>query len=448
MFSWKHGHIANCGWLWSIKCLFLIFILQGTLSASAVYMNMERIPNVRQLNYHPYRLKAAVPLPRFAARTPRDENVPFRDISASKDIFYMGPSDAVSKTKWSQPAVEHPHPGFFSRHEKEKIQSPRNDYYAFSSYPSYIENHGFQTPLTKAYSEEDLDAHLVKSPVNSVLKHLDKIEVYPAETVTTEGASDHWPPTSKPQLHLSRNNFTDSNDSHILIPSNSVFDYQSSAMLSDEASERVPSSQDNDSAESAEVDISSNISPQTTLPPIHDHVALEKDNGLRKQLSSTVSPESFETTTISYHFSSTHDFVNKADDFVTNVPPAGNTDQFPDALPSVESTTSIRLNSGAVAGIVIAVLVCVTVITSAVIYLLYRRYNGKCTNVVEGKFNSDNCGYLDDSLRSSVYLNNHIELPKENSEEMSSLDNDSFLNSLETMTIQNYWADNTKNTKV
>ncbi|GIY44406.1 uncharacterized protein CEXT_785111 [Caerostris extrusa] len=105
---------------------------------------------------------------------------------------------------------------------------------------------------------------------------------------------------------------------------------------------------------------------------------------------------------------------------------------------------NIKLSSGIVAGIVIGVLVCVTILSSAVIYFLYRKYNGKCAGVVEGKFNSDNCGYLDDSLRSSIYLNNHIELPKESSEEMSSLDNDSFLNSLETMTIQNYWADNSK----
>lgn len=37
---------------------------------------------------------------------------------------------------------------------------------------------------------------------------------------------------------------------------------------------------------------------------------------------------------------------------------------------------------------------------------------------------------------------------QENSEEMTSLDNDSFLNSLEAVTIQNYWADATKNTNV
>lgn len=31
---------------------------------------------------------------------------------------------------------------------------------------------------------------------------------------------------------------------------------------------------------------------------------------------------------------------------------------------------------------------------------------------------------------------------------MYSLDNDSFLNSLEAMTIQNYWTDNVKHTKL
>ncbi|XP_044766354.1 uncharacterized protein LOC123322446 [Coccinella septempunctata] len=50
--------------------------------------------------------------------------------------------------------------------------------------------------------------------------------------------------------------------------------------------------------------------------------------------------------------------------------------------------------------------------------------------------NPDSSGYLDDT---SV---------RENSEEMYSLDNDSFLNSLEAMTIQNYWTDTVKHTKL
>lgn len=37
---------------------------------------------------------------------------------------------------------------------------------------------------------------------------------------------------------------------------------------------------------------------------------------------------------------------------------------------------------------------------------------------------------------------------QDNSEEMYSLDNDSFLNSLEAMTIQNYWTDSVKHTKL
>ncbi|XP_023230072.1 uncharacterized protein LOC111630236 isoform X1 [Centruroides sculpturatus] len=104
------------------------------------------------------------------------------------------------------------------------------------------------------------------------------------------------------------------------------------------------------------------------------------------------------------------------------------------------------LTSGAIAGVVIAVLIAVLLLIGIVIYILYQKCGRKTK--LESKCPSDNCGYVDDTLRSSGYLNSHIELPKESSEEMTSLDNDSFLNSLESMTFQNYWADNTKNTKV
>lgn len=104
------------------------------------------------------------------------------------------------------------------------------------------------------------------------------------------------------------------------------------------------------------------------------------------------------------------------------------------------------LTSAAVAGVVIAVLIAILLLTGIVIYILYQKCGRK--SKLESKCPSDNCGYVDDTLRSSGYLNSHIELPKESSEEMTSLDNDSFLNSLESMTFQNYWADNTKNTKV
>nr|CAD7200445.1 unnamed protein product [Timema douglasi] len=74
---------------------------------------------------------------------------------------------------------------------------------------------------------------------------------------------------------------------------------------------------------------------------------------------------------------------------------------------------------------------------SAVSYVMYRRHylnkpqtlNDKCSN-------QDSSCYIDDSTL------------RENSEEMYSLDNDSFLNSLEAMTIQNYWTDSVKHTKL
>jgi hypothetical protein len=48
----------------------------------------------------------------------------------------------------------------------------------------------------------------------------------------------------------------------------------------------------------------------------------------------------------------------------------------------------------------------------------------------------------------SILMQNFKLCLQENSEEMYSLDNDSFLNSLEAMTIQNYWTDNVKHTKL
>lgn len=67
----------------------------------------------------------------------------------------------------------------------------------------------------------------------------------------------------------------------------------------------------------------------------------------------------------------------------------------------------------------------------------YRRYYWNKPQTFSDKCsNADSSGYIDDSTM------------KENSEEMYSLDNDSFLNSLEAMTIQNYWADNIKHTKL
>lgn len=102
------------------------------------------------------------------------------------------------------------------------------------------------------------------------------------------------------------------------------------------------------------------------------------------------------------------------------------------------------LGAGAIVGIIFGVLGVVVLVGGVFGYLIYHR---RFRPLSEIKYPTDNCGYVDDTLRVS-YINNHIELPKENSEEMFSLDNDSFLNSLEAMTLQNYWAEDAKNTKV
>lgn len=98
------------------------------------------------------------------------------------------------------------------------------------------------------------------------------------------------------------------------------------------------------------------------------------------------------------------------------------------------------------AGIVIGSIASVALLAGLITYVVLRRPFLKLLHG-QDKSSTDNVAYIDDSVRSS-YMNTHIELPKENSEEMTSLDNDSFLNSLEAVTIQNYWADTSKNTNV
>ncbi|KAJ8684468.1 hypothetical protein QAD02_020260 [Eretmocerus hayati] len=71
-------------------------------------------------------------------------------------------------------------------------------------------------------------------------------------------------------------------------------------------------------------------------------------------------------------------------------------------------------------------------------FMMYRRkyLNPPQTLNSDKCSNPDSSGYIDDSTI------------RDNSEEMYSLDNDSFLNSLEAMTIQNYWTDSVKHTKL
>jgi hypothetical protein len=92
-----------------------------------------------------------------------------------------------------------------------------------------------------------------------------------------------------------------------------------------------------------------------------------------------------------------------------------------------------RLNVGAISGICLASVAVLSGI-SVTLIVLYRRYI--YLNKPQTLSEPDSSGYIDDSTI------------RDNSDEMYSLDNDSFLNSLEAMTIQNYWTDNVKHTKL
>ncbi|XP_018896445.2 uncharacterized protein [Bemisia tabaci] len=86
--------------------------------------------------------------------------------------------------------------------------------------------------------------------------------------------------------------------------------------------------------------------------------------------------------------------------------------------------------------VISATVVALTGLIGAVSFVMYRRYRWNKPQTLSDKCsNADSSGYIDDSTL------------RENSEEMYSLDNDSFLNSLEAMTIQNYWTD-VKHTKL
>ncbi|KAK7788785.1 hypothetical protein R5R35_013483 [Gryllus longicercus] len=88
------------------------------------------------------------------------------------------------------------------------------------------------------------------------------------------------------------------------------------------------------------------------------------------------------------------------------------------------------LDAASITGIALGIVVFAG-LTGAVSFILYRRrYLNKPQTLNDKCSNPDSSGYIDDSTL------------RENSEEMYSLDNDSFLNSLEAMTIQNYWTDN------
>ncbi|XP_076262397.1 uncharacterized protein LOC143197671 isoform X2 [Rhynchophorus ferrugineus] len=93
-----------------------------------------------------------------------------------------------------------------------------------------------------------------------------------------------------------------------------------------------------------------------------------------------------------------------------------------------------NLSAAGITGITLGCVVVVGIICG-VSFFIYQNQGFNRPQVLNDRCsNPDSSGYIDDA--------------SDNSEEMYSLDNDSFLNSLEAMTIQNYWTDTVKHTKL
>lgn len=118
------------------------------------------------------------------------------------------------------------------------------------------------------------------------------------------------------------------------------------------------------------------------------------------------------------------------------------TDEYNDTDPSaadgrtMPADTGFTMDAASITGISLAVVVLLGLIGTGSFVFYRRQYWNKPQTLSDKCSNADSSGYIDDSTL------------RENSEEMYSLDNDSFLNSLEAMTIQNYWTDNVKHTKL
>ncbi|XP_054708804.1 uncharacterized protein LOC129218536 isoform X1 [Uloborus diversus] len=422
----------------ALKHMFVFLLWLSTLNpsdcsyAEAILYNAS--PTTVKQYYVPYPHHHLMRYSKRDFQFREQKPVHFKRPPIAHDVFQIEPSDAIDKIKYSQPAypelsayLNMKVPSTTPNNRVIKVPAPhRNlndiDEQSFASTEYSVKDTATFIRDHRNLDHESENGYLREAIVNSKYKISDDFD--------TNYSSD------SPNMHNhEKNNFTDIND-YLVLSSDAVLSYE------------VPTSNNTSTLQNHSI-VRQNV--ERAIDNVLSLNYTEFNYSTLLPIVKTVLPGFSTESSIVFNTHVYSDSSNQTEnnDAVSTVVyehalEDGNSSS---VLPSKE-IDSDRLSSGTVAGIVISVLVCVTVLSSAVIYLLYRKYNGKCTSVVEGKFNSDNCGYLDDSLRSSIYLNNHIELPKESSEEMTSLDNDSFLNSLETMTIQNYWADNSKNTKV
>ncbi|XP_060863806.1 uncharacterized protein LOC132940307 isoform X1 [Metopolophium dirhodum] len=123
-----------------------------------------------------------------------------------------------------------------------------------------------------------------------------------------------------------------------------------------------------------------------------------------------------------YELQNETDILDRSNDTYTNIT----------SLPEISSYMNshfVLISGASLAG-------CVILLSFVILgYIMYKKSRWNTPQALDHCSNADSIGYLDDMF-------------KENSDEMYSLDNDSFLNSLEAMTIQNYWTENVKHTKL
>lgn len=118
-----------------------------------------------------------------------------------------------------------------------------------------------------------------------------------------------------------------------------------------------------------------------------------------------------------------------------------------------EDNGGITMNAGIISIICVGIIGSLSAFSIMFVYVYRRRFLNKPQTLSE----PDSSGYIDESsirVRIEIDFNLLTLLMcdflffQDNSDELYSLDNDSFLNSLEAMTIQNYWTDSVKHTKL
>ncbi|KAF6213513.1 hypothetical protein GE061_011233 [Apolygus lucorum] len=191
------------------------------------------------------------------------------------------------------------------------------------------------------------------------------------------------------------------------------------------SSSLAPSSSSSSSTSSQLISSSSSSSPfpndAPSSPPTPPSVPASSPSASQK-------PSSVELTTISYN-SSVEEFTYSESN-LTKLNRSSEEEFLKSA--AADSVFNVTVIAG-----ISALVILIAVLIGVTSFVLYRHLSWNRPQTLSDKFSNDeSTGYIDDTAF------------RENSEEMYSLDNDSFLNSLEAMTIQNYWTDHVKHTKL